>query len=180
MHSWADRELAAHMVQHLLLVIPVAGLVAVGLGGPRARALALAGPPWVAMTVAALVHGAAVWFWHAPAPFDAAVDNSGLHLLEHACLLGTAVWFWSAVVAAVRADLPAVAIAGIFVATLQGMALGALMALANRPWYDDASLTDQQVAGVVMWCPAGFAYLGIAAAVLLRWLTRQDRAAVGH
>jgi putative membrane protein len=174
MHGWADRELAVHMVQHLVLMIPVAGLFALGLSG-RARVLLPPGPAWAAMTLAVLAHGAAVWFWHAPAPFDAAVEHPALHLLEHALLLVTAVWFWAAVVASVRADLPAVAVAGIFVVTLQGMALGALMALAGRPWYAGPSLSDQQVAGVVMWCPAGFAYLGVAAGVLLRWLMRQDR-----
>jgi cytochrome c oxidase assembly factor CtaG len=172
-HLAADSRLWVHMVQHLVLVLAVAPLVALGL--PAARWARLPGAPWTAMTAAVLLHGAAVWLWHAPAPFDAAVDASALHVIEHVCLVVTGVWFWRAVLDSVRADLPAVAIAGIFVVTVQGMGLGALMALAPRPWYDGASLSDQQLAGVVMWCPAGFAYLAAAAGVLLRWLARQDR-----
>jgi cytochrome c oxidase assembly factor CtaG len=173
-HWLADEELALHMVQHLVLVLAVAPLLSLAGVGVWRWAL-LPGSPWAAMAWAVVAHGAAMWLWHAPAPFDAAVDAPILHVVEHAFLVVTGVWFWSAVVVAVRADLPAVAVAGIFAVTVEGMGLGALMALAARPWYEGYSLADQQLAGVIMWCPAGFAYLAAAAALLLRWLAAQDR-----
>jgi putative membrane protein len=36
--------------------------------------------------------------------------------------------------------------------------LGALMTFSPQPWYAGYGLEDQQLAGLVMWVPAGMAY----------------------
>src|SRR3712207_6993324 len=36
---------------------------------------------------AASLHGLALWFWHAPAAFEAALQSYALHALEHASFL---------------------------------------------------------------------------------------------
>jgi putative membrane protein len=99
-----------------------------------------------------------------------------VHGLEHLCLLGTGVGFWW-VVLATTSRAPGVGMAAVFVVAMQGIALGGLMTLASRPWYAGYRLDDQQIAGVLMWCPAGFVYTAFAAAMLYRWLADREPAA---
>ncbi len=57
--------------------------------------------PWRALTrptTATLLHGAAIWLWHAPSLFDDAVLNVALHRLQHVSFLATAILFWWAVI----------------------------------------------------------------------------------
>jgi putative membrane protein len=43
---------------------------------------------------ATLLHGLAIWSWHAPSMFDAAVANIAVHRLQHLSFLLTAILFW--------------------------------------------------------------------------------------
>jgi cytochrome c oxidase assembly factor CtaG len=62
--------------------------------------------------------------------------------------------------------------------------LGALMALAPRVLYTAQTkaaaewglspLEDQQLAGIIMWIPAGTIYAGCALAMLTLWIRRGD------
>jgi putative membrane protein len=135
---------------------------------------------WTAMasgTSATLLHGLVIWIWHAPILFDAAVDNVTLHRLQHVSFFGTAVLFWWAVLW----RSPAGAAAWHVVVTmLHTSVLGALMTLAPRVLYGaqtasaaDWGLTpieDQQLAGIIMWVPAGTIYAGAALALLALWI----------
>src|SRR5215211_6706683 len=108
---------SAHMVQHLLLLLVAAPLLALGAPSSailRGSPLAVrrASGRWrrrLRLThgnLGVLRHPAAVWllsvgvlwFWHAATPYDAALDSEPLHLLEHASFLVTAVLFWHVVV----------------------------------------------------------------------------------
>jgi cytochrome c oxidase assembly factor CtaG len=63
--------------------------------------------------------------------------------------------------------------------------LGALMALAPRVLYQAQTadalhwgvtpLEDQQLAGVMMWVPAGTVYAGAALAFAALWISRSDK-----
>jgi putative membrane protein len=105
---------SAHMVQHLLLMLvaapllayarPAAALVAGLPAGGRDAARGIRGDPWRAAARAALnpvvvwIVGALVlWAWHLPAMYEAALTNDLLHVLEHASFLGAALLFWSVV-----------------------------------------------------------------------------------
>ena len=58
---------------------------------PRRRA----GWEWASRgTTATTLHAIAIWAWHAPALFDAAVINVPLHRLQHLSFFATAVLFW--------------------------------------------------------------------------------------
>ena len=46
---------------------------------------------------AGFLHGLALWLWHAPAAFEAALASYPLHALEHATFFGTAILFWRAI-----------------------------------------------------------------------------------
>lgn len=132
---------------------------------------------------ATLVHGVAIWSWHAPILFDAAVTNIVLHRLQHLSFLLTAILFWWSVLRNNNAGLAAW---HLFVTMLHTSVLGALMALAPRVLYQAQTATaadwgltpleDQQLAGIIMWVPAGTIYAGAALALLTIWI-RQSGAA---
>ncbi|WP_407158627.1 cytochrome c oxidase assembly protein [Bradyrhizobium sp. STM 3557] len=130
---------------------------------------------------ATLLHGVAIWIWHAPLLFDAVVENIMLHRLQHVSFFASAVLFWWAVLW----RSPAGAAAWhVFITMLHTSVLGALMALAPRVLYGAQTaaaahwgltpLEDQQLAGVIMWVPAGTIYAGAALALLALWIRRSS------
>jgi putative membrane protein len=160
---------ALHMVQHELLMIIAPPLLILGrpyaaLGASlpssprwtplilRAAALPLATPPLAAFGL----HLLALWVWHVPRLFDAGLESDGVHALQHACFFWTALLFWWAVLRQWRSG---VALAWLLGATIASGALAALLTFAPAPLYAGASLADQQLGGLLMWVPAGYALL---------------------
>lgn len=129
-----------------------------------------------------------LWAWHARALYEAALQHHLLHGLEHATFLVTALLSWAAVFAAAqrrRRDGIGLSVLVLFGLSIQCAVLGALMTFAPSPWYLSylatteawglSPLADQQLAGVIMWVPAGGVYL-VAALVLVRaWLNAPPR-----
>jgi putative membrane protein len=173
LHHMAERALWAHMVQHELLVVAAAPLIV--LGRPL-EAFAWALPAGLvrlpgllsSLLLAWALHALALWIWHMPVPFTAALHSEALHFAQHASFFATAVLFWWAVLRPGRAKLGA--LVALFTTMLHTGALGALMALAPAAWYAGYALEDQQMAGLVMWIPGGAAYLLAALALAARWL----------
>lgn len=179
--DWAKTSTAAHMVQHMLLMVVIAPLwvlchppAQIAAGGGRIGArlwtpmLRLAGHP----VLAAQVHAAAIWFWHTPYFYMLAVDNPWWHALEHACFLITAGVFWWAVLKAGRRHAPWALLALLFTLMHTGF-LGAILTFAREPLYGEArDLQDQQLAGLIMWVAAAIPYLIAAAWVGHRWYRR--------
>jgi putative membrane protein len=197
---------SAHMVQHLLLLLVAAPLLALSAPSSailRGSPLALrrASGRWrrrLGLThgnLGALRHPAAVWllsvgviwFWHAAAPYDAALDNQLLHVLEHASFLVTAVLFWQVVVGVRGAArvLGGLGVLLVFAMAMQSVFLSVLLTFARTPWYSGYAattalwgldpLTDQRLAGVIMWIPAGGIYLVVALALLVTWIRVTER-----
>ncbi len=192
---------SAHMIQHLLLLLVAAPLLALSApssailrGSPLAvrraagrwrrrlglshRNLRVLGHP----TAVWLLHVGVLWFWHAAVPYDAALASEPLHLLEHATFLVTAVLFWHVVVGfrgAVRVS-NGLGVLLVFGMAMQSVFLSVLLTFARTPWYAGYAnttapwgldpLADQQLAGVLMWIPAGGIYLAAAVALLASWL----------
>jgi putative membrane protein len=197
---------SAHMVQHLLLLLVAAPLLAIS---APSSAILRGSPPamrrasgrWrrrLGLThgnLAVLRHPAAVWllqvgvlwFWHAAAPYDAALDNQFLHLLEHASFLVTAVLFWHVVIGVRGAARVSggLGVLLVFAMAMQSVFLSVLLTFARTPWYsgyatttapwDLDPLTDQQLAGVIMWIPAGGIYLAAALVLLVTWIRATER-----
>src|SRR5215218_1332425 len=108
----AETWLFAHMVQHELLMVVAAPLVAAGApliallwavpGGYRRRGLeSLRRQPigwaWACLTAPATVfvlHALALWIWHLPVLYDYAVEHEAVHVVQHLCFFGTAALFW--------------------------------------------------------------------------------------
>jgi putative membrane protein len=184
----ADDHLSAHMVQHVLLVSVAAPLLVAGSPRPlfvrapaRDPVVRPSSAAWVAVVAAtAFVSVATLLIWHVPALYDAALHRDPVHAAEHLTLLGTAMIFWR--VLAGSRDCLGAAVLALFVATLPVMVLGVALTLARSPWYPvyvDGSrakaLSDQQLAGVIMWGYGGV--LAVVGAVLLfaAWLRALDR-----
>ncbi|WP_414144153.1 cytochrome c oxidase assembly protein [Burkholderia territorii] len=192
---------SAHMVQHELLMIVAAPLAVLGRPlptwlwalPPRARLrtarwvrLRWLRATWRAATApvpAWLLHTAALWIWHIPRCFDAALASPVVHTLQHASFLGSALLFWRATFDdAARPAHGASAALSLFTTMVHTAALGALITLSPGIWYVPyaetapalgiAPLDDQQLGGLVMWVPAGLAYVAAALAIAARWLRR--------
>jgi putative membrane protein len=126
---------------------------------------------------ATLIHGVTIWAWHAPVLFDSAVTDLALHRLQHLSFLLTAILFWWSVFRRSNCGLAAW---HLFVTMLHTSVLGALMALAPRLLYASGTaivgawgltpLEDQQLAGMIMWVPAGTIYAGAALALTAVWI----------
>lgn len=199
LHDLGEDLFAAHMIQHVLLVAVAAPLLVLGRPGGalswslpvswrrRLGSLARARPVargWAVVTnppVATLVHGVALWAWHVPGLFDAALANAWLHWLEHLSFLGTAVLFWWAMLGrAARVHGYGLSVACLFLTLLHQSLLGTLLTLSPRLWYAPApgatawgltALEDQQLAGLIMWIPAGVLYMLAALALAGLWIT---------
>jgi putative membrane protein len=194
--------LSAHMAQHGLLVTAAPVLLLLGRpavafawalppgwsrGGLAAvawRPLARAGL-WLSRPFpAATLHGLALWVWHAPALFDAAVEREWLHTLEHASFFGTALLFWRAVLGARSGERIGFALAAAFATLMHGGLLGGLITMAARPlygWYEGRTepwgltvLDDQHLAGLLMWVPMGLVYFGACLGLAARLVTPMD------
>jgi cytochrome c oxidase assembly factor CtaG len=170
LHHVAERFLWAHMVQHELLMVVAAPLLV--LGKPLQSFVwvqPVRVPRWLGdPLVAWALHAAAIWLWHAPRLFEAALANEMVHFAQHASFLGSAILFWWTILA--RPQLGAMA--SLFTTMLYTGALGALMTFSRASWYPGFGLEDQQLAGLVMWVPAGLAYPVAALFIGSRWLRR--------
>ncbi len=133
-------------------------------------------------TSATTIHGVAIWGWHLPFLFDAAVTNTAMHRLQHLSFFATAILFWWAVVW--KSDYGASAW-HLFVTMVHTSILGALMALAPRVLYVAQTQTaaawgltpleDQQLAGMIMWVPAGTIYAAASITMLAVWIAAPAR-----
>jgi putative membrane protein len=175
---------AAHMVQHLLLIVVTAPLLVLaaplapmlwGLPEPIRRRL---GGWWrhvrfLTRPISAFaLHSVALWAWHIPLLYEAALGNRAIHVFEHATFLVTASLFWFAVLRVGRVAY-GVSVLYVFGMALETTILGALLAFAPAPWYPSHHLDDQQLAGLIMWVPGGGAYLAAVLGLFAAWLKDQ-------
>jgi putative membrane protein len=196
----AHASFAAHMVQHLLLIIAAVPLLLLanpfpalvwalpspvrGGVGRRLRPGAWLRRLWhglTLMSVAWLAHTAAMWLWHLPIAYDAAVGDRALHDLEHLVFFGTAVLFWWPVVQPAPRLRPqpkhGARVAYLVLAALQSGLLGVLLTLSPAAWYRSyPDAEDQSLGGLLMWGVDGA--VGMLAVLILlgRYLASQDRA----
>jgi putative membrane protein len=184
---------SAHMAQHLLLILVAAPLfvlarplAAFSWGLPAGPRLGIARSPWAHRAarrlrwlalpaIAWTLHALTLWAWHLPALYDWALESAAAHALEHAAFFGTALLFWAAILRPSRHGMGyAAAILYVFTMGLQSALLGALITFASTPWYATYATTtsawglspleDQQLAGAIMWAPAGLAYVIVVVA----------------
>ena len=200
-HRWGTGLFSIHMVEHELVMAVAAPLLALGRPGTafawalgshwrrgwpkalRRSGLRSVGTRLTRPVAATSLHGLAIWVWHVPALFDAAVSDVGVHRLQHVSFLGTGLLFWWTLV---RHRNAGIATAHLFATMLHTSILGAIVALAPRVLYHLQSeraadwgmtpLQDQQLAGLLMWVPAGLVYAGAALLFFALWVRRSGNA----
>jgi cytochrome c oxidase assembly factor CtaG len=177
LEALTHRRLAAHMVQHLLLMVVVAPMVWMGaptaplfVGLPRAIRVTLLRltrgrlARWVLHPAVGWVAFAlAFWVWHVPALYDLALESDVWHHAEHACFFVSALLFWRPVILAWPARLTWprwTMIPYLALAMFQSLPLAAILTFADRVIYAGyASVDDQALAGVIMWVPGSLTLL---------------------
>jgi cytochrome c oxidase assembly factor CtaG len=133
--------------------------------------------PWAAWTI----HAAAIWLWHAPRLYQSTLDSELMHTAQHSSFLVSALLFWWALLRGRDGRLGRpTAVVYLFTTAVHTSLLGALLTFSDRVWYPIyetrtaawgmTPLEDQQLAGLIMWVPAGLAYLVAALAVAASWL----------
>lgn len=165
---WAETSTAAHMTQHMLLLVLIAPCWVIS--RPLAQVVAGSGrllvwgwKPMLQLTrhpmLVAYLQGAVIWFWHTPYFYMLAVEDPWWHLVEHACFLLSAGLFWWAILRTGRRHAPWALLALLFTLMHTGF-LGAVLTFARAPLYGEArSLMDQQLAGLIMWVPGAIPYI---------------------
>lgn len=202
--TYDDTLFTVHMVQHLLLVMVAAPLLAIG--APITLLLRVASPSarhrfWLPLlhsrvvkvlafpVVAWCVFAAVMWASHFSPLFNAALDNDYIHLFEHALYLGSALLFWWPVVGADPSPwrLPHPGrVAYLFLGMPQSSFLGLAIFSAPEPLYahyetlarswGPTPLADQQLAGGIMWAGGDAAFLIALIVALWVWLRAEERA----
>jgi putative membrane protein len=198
LHALGTELLAAHMVQHELVMVAAAPLLVLGRPivpwlfalpaawrrrlGRWSRGGAVR-PAWDAVSrplVAFALHAAAILAWHVPAAYQATLQSDAAHALQHASFLATALLFWQALLHPRSRARHGPAVLYLFATSLYTGGLGALLALSPTPWYPAYGaagagrgvtlLEDQQLAGLIMWMPGAAVYLVAALALTAAWL----------
>ena len=194
--AWAERSFAVHMIQHELLMVVAAPLIVLGrpleawtwaLSGHARRFFAAAAKTAVLRTIgyvttlslgAWVLHALALWLWHLPMLFQAALLHPVVHILQHGCFFGSALAYWWTVIGGRARNPTGTSIASLFTTMLHTSALGALLTFAPSPWYVAdgvrafglTALEDQQLGGLIMWIPGGMAYMIVGLMIVGRWL----------
>lgn len=203
--AWLSEILfSVHMTQHMLLMLVAAPLLAFGQPllawlwaldrGRRERvAGACRGPGvmriWHLLTAPLavfLLQGTALWIWHLPALYELALRHDSVHAAQHLSFVVAGSLFWWAMVHGRYGRMGyGLAVLYVFLTAVHSGALGALLTVAPTPWYGayvrqaDAwrvdALADQQLAGLLMWVPAGVVFIVFGLALFAAWLGEAER-----
>ena len=199
------RLFAFHMTQHMLLthvavplillgapVLPV--LRGMGYGIRRVMVIKLAKAPLARYFFHILIHPlfslavfvAAIWAWHVPSAYSAAINNDFAHIAQHASFIGAATLFWWSIIdpTPIQGKVPYLGRLVVVVLALSlTFPLAAMLTFARVPWYEPYiaqaplwgldAMTDQQIGGLIMWV-GGIAPYFIAIAGLFIVAVRRD------
>jgi cytochrome c oxidase assembly factor CtaG len=110
--------------------------------------------------------------------------SDAVHALQHLCFLGSALLFWWRVLRGGRRAAAGTAVVFLFTTAVHTSVLGALMTFSRTPWYPPYAagaatwgltpMSDQQLAGLIMWIPLSLVYLVAALAIIRRWLADSE------
>lgn len=195
---------SAHMAQHEVLMLLAAPLLILGRPlvawlwalAPARRdrvAAAVQARPvaavWRAVTgpfAVFVLHAVALWIWHLPSLYQLTLENDAVHAVQHLSFFGSAALFWWALIHGRYGRMGyGVAVFYVFATALHSGVLGALITFAPRllyPIYGErtaawglSALEDQQLAGLLMWVPAGVIFIVLGLALFAAWLGESDR-----
>lgn len=182
-----------HMVQHMLLLLVAAPLLALAVPAaflgrlygisPIARVLRAM---WSPVPAVVLFSGVLV-FWHIPFAYDATLAVRGVHALEHLSFLAAGLVFWGVIVSPVPRLVRAswgLRLALVVAADLVNFLVGFALAFAGRPFYRHyvdvprlwglSPLDDLRLGGGVMWVMGQMMYAIPLLLLISVFLRRED------
>jgi putative membrane protein len=194
-----------HMVQHILLTLVAAPLIA--LGAPVTLLLRVATPAvrrrWILPVlhsrvlrilsfpvVAWIALAAVMWGTHFSGLFDVALENRSVHDLEHLLYLTAGFLFWWPAVgldpSPWRMNHPVRALY-VFLQMPQNTFLAVIILNAGAPLYHHYAtlarpwgptpLLDQQYAAGIMWLSGDMLFIAAMAAIMAGWMRHEERQA---
>jgi putative membrane protein len=189
-----ERLFTMHMVQHLLLADLAPILLLLGLSRAllrpavrRLRPVEEALGPLAHPAIALAAYVGLMWLWHVPALYDLAVENTWVHVLEHASFFTAGMAFWWYLIEPVpprirlRGPWP---LAYLSAAKLLMGALGVVLAFAPELSYDAyveaprtwglEPLEDVNVGGVLMMVEQSIVLVVAFAIFFARMLERSE------
>ena len=201
--TYADSLFSMHMVQHLLLAMVAPPLLA--LGAPITLALRVAPSTFRRAFMIPVLHSrlarasswpplgwvvfaGVMWATHFTPLFNAALESSLIHSLEHLLYLSAGLLFWWPAIGAdpgrwrlrptarmvyLAAQMPPNTAVGLAIYFAPGV-LYAHYASGSRTW-GPTPLTDQQVAGILMWGAGDIILLGAVVLAAAAWLRADER-----
>lgn len=203
-HELSEQLFWVHMTQHEILMLISAPLLV--LSGPlvtflwalprnwRIRTAAVGNArvvkrTWLAISapVAAwFLHAVALWLWHAPILFVAAMRSDAIHAAQHISFLGTALLFWWTLLHNHSRRLGyGGALLYVFTTITHMSLLGAWLTFSAKVWYTPylqtapawnlTALEDQQIGGLIMWIPAGVLLTFVMLGLFIKWLQQSQR-----
>ena len=200
--TWSEARFSVHMTQHELLMLVAAPLITLGrplvpmlwalplrwrLGLKGGRGMSPAVAQLTSPAVVFVLHAVALWVWHLPPLYEAAVLDDRVHALQHVMFTGTACLFWWGLLRGRYGRLGyGAAVFYVFATAMHSGGLGALITFATAPIYPLYArragegvdpLVDQQLAGLIMWIPAGVVLMIFGLALLSAWLGESERRA---
>jgi putative membrane protein len=174
-HELELGPLSSHMGAHIVLMNLLAPLLAVAVVAWSGRAMRTASRQ--ALTSATLFQIILLWGAHAPIVLALAMRDAPLHMAVQGALFGSSLLFWWAVLAQRDEHLWRSLFALLVTGKLFCL-LGALLVFAPRLLYPNlaaphagvVSLSDQQLAGLLMLiaCPLSYVLAGVI--ISARWL----------
>ena len=201
LHEGGERSFALHMTEHELIMLLATLLLAAAhaggtlvwglpgdlrkrLGGQWKRPLSAAWQRLTEPLTATIVQSLVMWAWHAPSLFNRALESRGWHVAQHVSFIAASLLFWAAMLN-VRRGSYLLSAACLFITSLVEGALGALMTFSSSPWYPAYAamrlsgvgldpVTDQRLAGLLMWIPGSLIHGAMAVALLYRWLHQSE------
>ena len=191
-----DYLFSAHMLEHILLYLAVPPLLLLGL--PLSPARSLLSVEFAAKaerflnrpTIAGLLAVGAMWLWHLPVLYNAALSNDWIHAAEHLSFLVTGtIFFWPLFTPLQSHRLsPVIGAVYIFTVMSANMILGILLTFSPLGYYPtylhpsgDTGVSqlirtvwkldpqsDLNLGGTFMWIIGGLLYFAPLLAVISR------------
>jgi len=204
LHPLGEQLFSAHMLQHEILILVSAPLIAASHPGatclwaflPRQRGTIgsvvhrVESSPTVRFVTAPLtawiVEAVVLWGWHIPALYQATLASDAVHATQHLSFFLSALLFWSALYGVGRQAMHyGTATLYVFATAVHCSALGALLTFSTVIWYPAylgttsawglTPLEDQQLGGLLMWVPSGVVFIVIGLVLFARWLKESEK-----
>ncbi|MBS1815929.1 MAG: cytochrome c oxidase assembly protein [Acidobacteria bacterium] len=207
LHRLGDALFSAHMLQHEILVLLAAPLLAAAqcsvtllyafplawrktLGGifsdlQHNGIIALLTAPLAAF----LIHAFVLWGWHIPYLYEASVRSDLVHAFQHISFFVSGLIFWAALYGAGRSKMGyGAGVVYVFGTAVHCGALGALLTFSSVIWYPIyesrthiwslTPLQDQQLGGLLMWVPSSLVFIAAGIWLFVQWLQHSEHRVV--